>query len=419
MAPDRCWSSIVVGPADSALLGLRPGGSSLVGCDLSDGHSGLHSSDGGRGGTVRRAWVMWGDYARGPQAGRILDPCHGISAAGSACTLYEGHGGAHRFLAAPVAAPDPLTPPPRYSASPPSYPIPAASVPSAPFPAAPSSAAVWPTQPAPRARHGLAEAAGPGAPRVAPPAQAPTAAAAPIPAGRSADPLRTTVDPVRRGAVPDPSPSPPKPATPPSAPQTIPVVESHEPEETVTDEVEPSKHGKQKPAKHGKGKGKGRNKGSTGDFPAPPPPASAGPEVRVSDLRDLGSLLQVNEYADRSRTSFIEVIESDGSSRTVVAPVSAAPQTASAPATPSPTAHRHARVADSVPENEDRFAELSTMNVTTVAASTAAASQAVESVSAAVEALPDEQLLVRQQVGEALRDVAAALSKLAESLDPR
>ncbi|MFT3660786.1 MAG: hypothetical protein QM809_05150 [Gordonia sp. (in: high G+C Gram-positive bacteria)] len=104
MAPDRCWSSIVVGSAEEAALGIGPRESSLVACDLSDGHSGLHSSDGGRGGTGRRTWVMWGDYARSPQPGREIDPCRGRGPGGVFCTLYDGHGGAHRFLAMATAA---------------------------------------------------------------------------------------------------------------------------------------------------------------------------------------------------------------------------------------------------------------------------------------------------------------------------
>lgn len=303
MVRARCWSSIVAGPTDRAALRMPPQSSWLLTCDLPDGHPGFHASDGGRGGTARRAWLLWGDFARTPQACRELAPCEGRSIDAAQCTLFAGHGGMHRFPALrPISEPLPVLPP------------------------TPES------RPAPRPVPAPAR----------PPAPAPPPTPAPAP------------EPI---AVPAPIPVPPA--------EGVEMTKQH------------------KDAKPGKRR---KNKDAPADAPV--------------DAAYATPMIQVNDYADLSRTSFIEVIGPDGQSRTVVAPVTSAPD----PRPQPPTVVNGS------------LAELERATVV------AAADTALAATSAAVRAadtLPDEQSLVRRQVGDALREVAQALSKLADSLDPQ
>ncbi|WP_344780074.1 hypothetical protein [Gordonia caeni] len=148
------------------------------------------------------------------------------------------------------------------------------------------------------------------------------------------------------------------------------------------------KDGKDKDGKDKDGKRKGRDKHEGKHAP----PLGRDGAVPTVGAHALGSMIQINDYADATRTSLIEVIDADGRPRTVVAPVTAV----RAVAEPEPT------VAPEVP----------VAVATEVAGLTAIAAQAAS-------AIPDDQFLVRRQVADALQDVAAALAKLADSLDPR
>lgn len=127
----------------------------------------------------------------------------------------------------------------------------------------------------------------------------------------------------------------------------------------------------------------------------------------------LSPMIQVNDYADMTRTSLIEVIDPDGRRRTTVAPVTTVP--AALPEAPSPET---AVLEPPRIEAADLEAAMSEAMAAQVAGLTAVAASEVISVAERTAALPDDQFLVRRQVGEALRDVAQALSKLADSLDP-
>lgn len=81
---------------------MDPSATWLVGCELGQGHPGMHASDGGRGGVARRPWLLWGDYARAPQACRELEPCSGTGPGAGRCELFAGHPGVHRPPVRPV-----------------------------------------------------------------------------------------------------------------------------------------------------------------------------------------------------------------------------------------------------------------------------------------------------------------------------
>lgn len=392
MERDRCWSSIVAGPADRAALRIEMQISWPISCELPAGHSGPHASDGGRGGTAPRPWLLWGDFARTPQARRELPPCAVKSIDNSACTLFDGHGGPHAFA---------MTAPRRASARP--RPAPASGR-AAPAPAAPAPRPA----PAPAARPsrpggGLpAEGVAPGTPGWGFPM--PTARSRPVPppatgpAPRPADPAARPADPAR------------EPATAPPARHAVdspdglpgPAAGRQEKDQHVGGK-DKDKHGKRKrrdeqSARHERPGGRVEEAAGTAAGPENPlGPDDVAPAVGAHAL---SSMIQINDYADATRTSLIEVIDPDGRPRTVVAPVTAAPAEAQPPVEPEVVAPDV--VAPEVP----------VAVATEVAGLTAIAAQAAS-------AIPDDQFLVRRQVADALQDVAAALAKLADSLDPR
>lgn len=335
MARARCWSSIVAGPADRAALRMDPQASWLLSCDLPEGHAGFHASDGGRGGLSRRRWLLWSDYASAPQDCRELEPCRGRSIDGAACTLFEGHDGLHRFPAVPPSQ--------SFRAQPLSreFPAPVGHSPTPRTPTAPKP----PTPPG--AGESLSPMSWPGTP-------SPVTSAAPL--------------------------TPRPPVTP--APQEVEMSRNNPPETPKAAAGSGHKAKDPKPTKNRKAKGD--KVSSATDRALPETPA-------------LTSMIEINDYADLSRTSFIEVIDTDGSSRTVVAPVSVA--NAPSPRTSAPPV----RITGSLSELE----------------AATAASNIVSAAAQMVTAMPEDQSLVRRQVGDALRDVAQALAKLADSLDPR
>ena len=122
----------------------------------------------------------------------------------------------------------------------------------------------------------------------------------------------------------------------------------------------------------------------------------------------LGPMVEVRGYSDMSRTSLVEVVQPDGSKRIVLMPVSgdnhgAARRTVTSVRTP-------------LSELEKRDVEAASATVTEVVG--AATRILVDEHAEAVPGANDSGL-VRHQVGEALREVAASLAKLADSLDPR
>lgn len=120
----------------------------------------------------------------------------------------------------------------------------------------------------------------------------------------------------------------------------------------------------------------------------------------------LSPMVEVRGYSDMTRSSLVEVVQPDGSTRIVLMPVAG-----------DDTAARRTVTSMQAP-----LSELEKQSVAAVAAT------ATETVSAATRVLgaagsgavsdAGESTLVRHQVGEALREVAASLSKLADSLDP-
>lgn len=318
MPQDRCWSSIVTGPADRAALRIDMEVTWPIACELPNGHRGPHASDGGRGGPGRRRWMLWDDFARTPRTARDLEACRERSIDNASCRLFDGHGGAHAF------------PAPR--------PAPARSF--------YQGADMAKQSKKPKSSAGAHEAK-PPRPAVEPPMF-------------DAAPMRPLAEPARPIAVPEPPAAPkPSPAEPvPTAPPAEPAPTGPAPEPAPTE-------------------------------PAPAPEAPVAEPAPAPHGRS--SMIQINEYSDMTRTSLVEVIGPDGSARTVIAPVSAVPAAA---------APRHATTTSIT-------GSLADLEAATVEAAVAAAK------------LPDGEGLVRQQVGEALREVAQALSKLAESLDPR
>ncbi|MFT4088455.1 MAG: hypothetical protein QM658_15135 [Gordonia sp. (in: high G+C Gram-positive bacteria)] len=115
MSDEHCWSSIVSSAADRAALRLPQSGGWLLNCDLPPGHIGLHASDGGHGPVGRRPWLFWADYARTADGVREVDPCSG-RAGQAVCEMFAGHPGAHRFPA-PVRPPAPVHVPQRSHAA--------------------------------------------------------------------------------------------------------------------------------------------------------------------------------------------------------------------------------------------------------------------------------------------------------------
>ncbi|WP_162138712.1 hypothetical protein [Gordonia hirsuta] len=138
-----------------------------------------------------------------------------------------------------------------------------------------------------------------------------------------------------------------------------------------------------------------------------PPVVSPAEQVPAADPA-LGSMIQINEFNDLTRTSMVQVIQPDGRRRVVVRTPSQEPVT--------PLRE----------EVRSRTVPLSELEITSVQASSAtvtemvgAADRALSSEKAQITATAGDQDLVRRQVGDALRDVAQALARLAESLDPR
>ncbi len=122
----------------------------------------------------------------------------------------------------------------------------------------------------------------------------------------------------------------------------------------------------------------------------------------------LGPMIEVRGYSDMTRTSLVEVVQPDGSTRIVLMPVSG----------DDVAAERRTVTSVQVPmsELEHRRVEAVSATVTEVV-DTAARVLAADS--GAVTGEGDTPALVRHQVGEALREVAVSLAKLADSLDPR
>lgn len=186
------------------------------------------------------------------------------------------------------------------------------------------------------------------------PKAAPSVPAAPKPRPVVEPPAPAPVPPT--AAAPRPPVEPVKPAVVPPKPVAEPVEPAAEKVEPVADPVAPAAE-----------------------------PVAERPAERVS-------MITINEYNDLTRTSLIEVIQPDGTARTVIAPVSAVPAAGRT---------RHSATTTTIEGS------LSDLEAATAEAAVAAA------------ALPEGEGLVRQQVSEALREMAQALSKLAESLDPR
>lgn len=333
MASQRCWSSIVAGSADRAALRLAPGTSSLLACELADGHSGLHASDGGRGSAGRRPWLLWGDAPGAGRSCRDIEACAGRDAGGRPCVLFAGHDGMHAFpvsrvpaAGAPPAAAPPHTP--RHEAGPRN--------------AEPRIAEPRIAEPEPR----VAEPE----PRIDEPPAAESAPEPPVAADAGITPIDAMVRDTARGPIVSP------------------------------------------------------------DLPRVPSPVTFGPNGRGGAVVDTGAApVGASDGVDPYRTSLVEVIGLDGSARTVVAPVLDAIEVRYAETEyPVPQAAAGTPPADLVPAGPDRSA----------AAVTQAASEAVAAAAQTLASIPGDPPPANHEVGEALRDLAAALTRLADGLDP-
>lgn len=367
MAPQRCWSSIVVGSSDRTALRMEPRAPWLVGCELTDGHTGLHAFGGDRTGAGRRTWLLWAD-AGGGSTRRELDPCYGRASDGRPCTLFTGHDGAHRYPIPSMRGAS-MAPLSTSALSTSGLSTPAPSTPgwglgSIPTPAAPGRSVADPLS----------------ADDYLPPVPSAVRARIDVPVVDEAQAVEES------GVVEESAPE--KPAVADDAVAEAATEPEFPPIETLV--VSTSVLSSVAPVV-----------GTVGDLPAAEI-RSASPSV--SDV-SLGaeSMIQINDYADMSRASLVEVIDRRGNSKTVIAPVTAVPSAGTRP--------------DSAPELVYRSTAPSAETAT--AEVTEAAAQAAAIASNAVAALPDEQSEVRRQVGDSLRDLSVVLAKLATSLDPR
>ncbi len=423
MASQRCWSSIVAGYPDRAALRLDPRASSLIACELADGHTGLHASDGSRGGAGRRPWLLWGTAPGAGRSCRELAPCPGRSADGRACSLFAGHDGMHRFPASRVSAAKP----------------------------APASASSGGTTLF--GRHERGSTAGtsgvPWKPRSATNRE-------------SLSPDLGTSEDVVSGSVT-------------SSPAT---------RATRATRSESAKRGSVYASIDALLRDTERTSVVSPDLPPVPSPITFGPDGRGGALVDAAAEDSApTDYTDPTRTSLVEVIGLDGSARTVVAPISVDGSAAKFPVAKFPAVEfadaegedteiedaeienteievaeieveagdpdARSAVADEAAEPafalgaiEVRYAgteyrvpqaepggvvvsAASSLPTTTVTragsadTATHAASAAVAHAAQTLAAIPDEMPQVRTQVGEALRDLADALARLADGLDPR
>ncbi|MFT3716589.1 MAG: hypothetical protein QM774_11790 [Gordonia sp. (in: high G+C Gram-positive bacteria)] len=438
MAADRCWSSIGLRPAERSALGAGQS-TWLANCDLPAEHPGPHASDGGRGGSARRAWVLWDDFANSAEACENLDPCPVRSIDNSPCRLFAGHVSGHAFPPIPDSGSWPTPPTPAPQAAAPQAPVAPARTPqpapaSVPPSAAPQS---WPNAAPPAAPQRGSHAA-PSVPFQAqtpqqspapqtpapqspvpqtPPVQAPVSAPQPVAQpsapqhSGSPRPVPPTPAPHYSSAAPQapvsrpfpqatPAPMPPAPdptaPQPPSQPPSRPFVTappvpaappSVAPQAPVTPPVAAAPVDVPSP---------------TPVIPVTPPRA---PDLTITDLAGAepvteglpmydvretpsGPMVEINY--DDSHASFLEVITPDGTNRTVLAPVVRSGPVPDVPMSVVPSAGLQREHA----------------------------SQQLAKAAQVVAAMPDDAVIARHEVGSALRDVATALARLAESVDP-